>query len=64
MISCEFLDLFKSTYFVEHLRTAGSEIPVGGSLFNKAESLRVWRPLIVLERASSTGIYRWILWNF
>ena len=62
MISCEFLDLFKSTY--KHLRTAGSEIPVGGSLFNKAESLRVWMLLIVLERASSTGIYRWILWNF
>ena len=39
--------LFKSIYFVEHLREAGSEIPVRGSLFNKVGSLTAWRSLTV-----------------
>ena len=35
MFSHEFCELFKNTYFVEDLRTAGSETPVRRSLFNK-----------------------------
>ena len=35
MFSHEFCELFKNTFFVEDLRTAGSETPVGWSLFNK-----------------------------
>ena len=35
VFSCELRDLFKNTYFVEHLRAPGSEMPVSGSLFNK-----------------------------
>ena len=50
--------------FVEDLRTTGSEIPVGGSLFNKVVYLTTWWPLTVLETESSKGISQWILWNF
>ena len=39
MLSCEFYDLFKNTYFVEPLQIAGSETPVWESLFNKVASL-------------------------
>ena len=64
MFSCEFCKLFKSTYFKEHLRTAGSKTVVRGFLFNKVASLMAWRPLAVLERDSSTGIFLQILCNF
>ena len=37
----EFSELFKSTYFEEDLREAGSETSVRGSLFNKVASLTV-----------------------
>ena len=50
-----FCELFKNTYFVERLRTTGSEIPVRGSLS--------WKPLTILERDSSTGTSLWILWT-
>ena len=33
MFFCEFCELFKDTYFVEDLQTAGSETPVRGYLF-------------------------------
>ena len=39
VFSREFSELFKNTYFVEDLRTAGSETPVRGSFFNKVASL-------------------------
>ena len=29
MLSCEYLEIFKSTYFQEHLRTAASEVTLG-----------------------------------
>ena len=58
-----FCELFKNTYFVERLRTTGSEIPVRGSLFNKAASVTPWKPLTILERDSSTGTSLWILWT-
>ena len=64
IFSCEFCELFESKFFAEHLRTAGSGIPVRVSLFNKVGSLTAWSPLTVLERDSSTGISLWILWNF
>ena len=54
MFSCEFCELFKNIYFKEHLREAGSKIPVLGFLFNKVASLTAWTPLKVLERDSST----------
>ena len=60
MFSCE---LFKNTYFKEHLRTAGSKTLVRGFFFNKVASL-AWRPLTVLERDSSTGIFLQILCSF
>ena len=63
MFSCEFCELFKNTYFVEDLQTAGYETLVRGSLFNKVSSLTAWRPLTVLERDCSTVISLWILWN-
>ena len=46
--SREFWELFKSTYFVEDLRTTGSEAPVQGSLFNKDVSLTAGTHLTVL----------------
>ena len=49
-----FFELFKSTYF------KGSRTPVQGFLFNKFASLMTWRPLKLLERYSSTGIFLWI----
>ena len=67
LFSWEFCELFKITYFIEHLRTACSEMPVRGSLFSRfrfLQNLMAWRPLIVLERDSSTGISLWILWSF
>ena len=39
VISCEFCEFFKNTYFVENLRTAGSETPVRRFLFKKVASL-------------------------
>ena len=57
-------ELFKNTYFKEQLRTAGSETLVQGFLFNKVASLMAWRPLTVLERDSSTGIFLQVLCNF
>ena len=56
MFSCKFCKLFKNTDFVEDLQRAGSETPVRGSLFNNVQSLMAGRPLIILERDSSTGI--------
>ena len=41
VFSCEFCELFKNTYFVEDLWTAGSETPVRGLSLIK---LRAWRP--------------------
>ena len=41
--------LFKNTYFVEDLQTAGSETSVWGSLFNKVASVTAWKHLTVLE---------------
>ena len=46
MFSCEFCELYKKTYFVEHLRTAGSETPVWGSLFNgKPDGLKAFNSI-------------------
>ena len=42
VFSHKFSKFFKNTYFVEDLRTAVSETPVRGSLFNKAASLTTW----------------------
>ena len=56
VFSCEFRELFKSTYFVEDLQTAGSETPVRGFVFNKVASLTARRLLTVLERDCRTGI--------
>ena len=53
---CEFCELFKNTYFVEDLQTAGSETPERRCLFNKVASLTTSSCLIVLERNCSTGI--------
>ena len=39
VFSSEFYEFFKNNYFVELLQTAGSEIPVRGSLVNKVASL-------------------------
>ena len=61
---CEFCELFRNTYFVKDLRTAGSKTPVWGSIFNKVGSQMGWRHLAGLERDSSTGISLWISWNF
>ena len=63
MFSSEFWELFKNTYIVEDLQTAGSEAPVSGSLLNKVASLTAWKHLTVLERDSSTGISLWIFVN-
>ena len=57
LFSCEFCELFKKTYFREHLRMAGSKTPVRGVLFNKVASLTAWRPLTALERDSSRVIF-------
>ena len=46
------------------IKTAGSEAPVQGSLFNKVASLTTWTHLTLLGRDSSTVISLWILWNF
>ena len=56
---CEFCELFKNTYFVEDLQTAGSETPERGCLFNKVASLTTWSSLIVSGRDFSTGISLW-----
>ena len=64
LFSCKFCDLFKNTCFKERLRTAGSKTLVRGFLVNKVASLMAWRPLTVLERDSSTGIFLQILCNF
>ena len=64
VFSCEFCELFKNTYFKEHLRKADSKALAWGVFFNKAASLMAWRPLTVLERDSSTGIFLQILCNF
>ena len=58
---CEFYELFKNTYFKEHLRTSGSKTLLQGFLFNKVASLMA---LAVLERDPSTGIFPQILCNF
>ena len=54
--ACEFCELFKNIFFVEHLQMTGPEIPVKGSLSNKVASLTGWRLLIILEKDSSTGV--------
>ena len=41
MFSCEFVKLFKNTYFVDDLQTADSQTPVRESLFNNVAR---WRP--------------------
>ena len=41
----------------EHLQTAGSKTPLRQFLFNKVAGLTGWRPLAVLERDYSTGIF-------
>ena len=64
MLSSEFCEFFKSTYFEEELRTAGSKTPVRGFLYNKVAGLTVWRPLAVLQRDSCTGIFLRILCKF
>ena len=51
----EFHELFKYIYFVEDLRTAGSETPVRGYFFNKVVSLTAWTNLTVLEAEAATG---------
>ena len=61
MFSCEFCKFFKNIYFVEHLLTAGFETPVPRSPFNKTASLNSRRPVTLLVRDSSTGIFLWIL---
>ena len=57
MFYCEFGELFKNTYFKEHLQTAGSKTRVRGFPLNRVASLTAWRPLAVLERDSNTGIF-------
>ena len=57
---CEFCELFKNTYFVEDLQTAGSATPERGRVFNKGASLTAWSSLIVSERDCTTGISLWI----
>ena len=42
MFSYEFCELYKNTYFGDHLQTVGSETPVQGSLFDKVASLMTW----------------------
>ena len=64
VFSCEFCELFKNTYFKQHVRTAGSKPLVRGFLFNKVASVMARRPLTVLERDSSTGIFLQILYSF
>ena len=54
----------KRIYFKEHLWTSVSKTPVRDFLFNDVASLMAWRPLLVLEKDSSTGIFLWILCNF
>ena len=54
----------KNIYFKEHLRTGSSKTQLLGFLFNKFASLTAWRPLRVIERASTAGIFLWILCNF
>ena len=61
MFSPKFCELIKNTYFVEDLRTAVSETPVWGSVFNIAAHLTAWTHLTVSKRDSSTGIFLWIL---
>ena len=39
MFWCKFWELFKNTYFEEHLRTTGSETPVRGLSLIK---MQVW----------------------
>ena len=57
VFSCEFCELFKSTYFAEDLRNiGGSETPVWESLFNKVAQLMAWKHLTLLEKDSSPGI--------
>ena len=63
MLSCEFCEFLKNIYFKEHIGTVGSKTPVRGFLFNKVASLMAWRPLTVLERGTSTGIFLWVLCN-
>ena len=57
VFSCKFCELFKNTYFVEGLQTAGCETPTRGSLFNKVASMTTWRHWRVLEWDSTTGIF-------
>ena len=61
MFFSEFCELFKNTYFKEHLRTSGSKTLLREFLFNKVASLMA---LAVLEIDSSTGIFQQILCNF
>ena len=59
--------LFTNTYFVVDLRTAGSETPVRGSLFNKVASVTAWRhltlswrrPLSYRNRANQCRANQW-----
>ena len=57
MFSFEFCEIFKSIYFKEHLRTAGSKTPARVFLLNKVASLTGWMRLTVLEKDSITGVF-------
>ena len=57
VFSYEFCELFKNTYFKEHLRAAGSKTLGRRFFFNKVASMTEWKPLTVLERDPSTGIF-------
>ena len=52
-----FMNYSRRIYIKELSRTAASKTPVWGFLFNEVASLMAWRPLPVLERNSSTGIF-------
>ena len=43
VFSCEFCKLFKSTCFLEDLKTACFQTPVRGSFFKKVASLTAWK---------------------
>ena len=48
----------------EYLWMAASKTPMRGFLFNKFVYLTIWGLSTVLERDSSTGVFRWDLCNF
>ena len=58
---CDFFKICKNIYCEEYLQVAVSETPVSESVFNKFTSLTTWRPVTLLNRDSSTGVYLWVL---